>query len=52
MKSPPATLAVVLLTYNEALHIERALNSIAGVASEIFVIDSGSTDGTVAPVHS
>lgn len=42
------TLAVVILTYNEALHIERALASVSTVASEIFVIDSGSSDNTVS----
>lgn len=42
-----ADLAVVILTYNEEHHIRRALASIAGVASQIFVIDSFSTDRTV-----
>lgn len=41
------SLAVVILTHNEALHIERALTILAPLASEVFVIDSGSTDGTV-----
>lgn len=41
------SLAVVILTYNEALHIRRAISSVQSIASEIFVIDSGSTDGTV-----
>jgi glycosyltransferase involved in cell wall biosynthesis len=40
-------LAVVLLTFNEEMHLARALNSIAGLASEVFVIDSFSTDSTV-----
>lgn len=40
-------LAVIILTYNEMLHLGRALDSIAGLASEIFIVDSGSTDGTV-----
>jgi glycosyltransferase involved in cell wall biosynthesis len=38
--------AVVLLTFNEALHIERALTSVQPFARETFVIDSFSTDGT------
>ena len=42
-----ASLAVVILTHNEIQHIERALASVSGIASEIFVIDSGSTDGTL-----
>ncbi len=41
------TLAVVILTYNEERHIVRALDSIAAIATQIFVIDSFSTDRTV-----
>lgn len=40
-------LAVVILTYNEEMHIERAIKSVRNIASEIFVIDSGSKDKTV-----
>ncbi len=43
-----ASLAVVILTYNEALHIERCIRSAQGVAREILVVDSYSTDDTVA----
>lgn len=39
-------LAVVLLTFNEAKHLPRALAAVQDIASEIFIIDSGSTDGT------
>lgn len=39
-------IAAIILTYNEAKHIERCIASIKGVCREIFVIDSGSTDGT------
>lgn len=38
--------AALILTYNEAKHIERCIASLRGVCAEIFVIDSGSTDGT------
>lgn len=38
--------AVVILTHNEEMHIERALQSVKSIASEIFVIDSGSKDRT------
>lgn len=41
------SLAVVILTYNESLHLARALDSVARIASQVFVIDSGSSDGTV-----
>lgn len=39
-------IAVIILTYNEAHHIARALASVAAFADEVFVIDSGSTDET------
>ncbi|MCI4679531.1 glycosyltransferase family 2 protein [Rhodoblastus acidophilus] len=39
-------LAVIILTFNEEKHVARAISSVAGLASEIFVIDSGSTDRT------
>jgi glycosyltransferase involved in cell wall biosynthesis len=41
------TLAVVVLTHNEEIHIARALDAVASIASEIFVVDSFSTDRTV-----
>ncbi|MBA3641428.1 MAG: glycosyltransferase family 2 protein [Acidobacteriota bacterium] len=39
-------LTVTVITYNEAEHIQHALESVAW-ADEIIVVDSGSTDGTV-----
>lgn len=39
-------IAALILTYNESKHIERCIDSLKGVCHEIFVIDSGSTDGT------
>jgi len=39
--------AVIILTYNEERHIARALRSIDSIASQVFVIDSFSTDDTV-----
>lgn len=41
-------LTVVILTRNEAQHIERAIRSVQAVVDSIFVVDSGSTDATVA----
>jgi glycosyltransferase involved in cell wall biosynthesis len=41
------SLAVIILTYNEQLHIARAIESVRGVADEIVVIDSFSRDATV-----
>lgn len=43
----PLPLVAVILTYNEEDNIERALRSVAGLCP-IVVVDSGSTDGTVA----
>lgn len=40
-------LTVIILTHNESMHIARALDSVKGFASEVFVIDSGSSDDTV-----
>lgn len=41
---PP--ISAILITYNEELDLPQALASLAGVADEIVVVDSGSTDGT------
>ena len=41
-----ASLTVIILTYNEALHIERCIRSAQQVAREILVVDSGSSDET------
>ncbi len=41
------SLAVIILTYNEERHIERALASVAEIATEVFVVDSFSSDRTV-----
>ena len=40
-------LTAIILTFNEELHLERALKSIIGFTKEIFVIDSFSTDRTI-----
>ncbi|MBU1348146.1 MAG: glycosyltransferase family 2 protein [Alphaproteobacteria bacterium] len=42
------SVAVVILTFNEQIHLARALASVRPFATEVFVIDSGSTDETVA----
>jgi glycosyltransferase involved in cell wall biosynthesis len=41
------SLTVVILTYNEELHIERAIRSVREIAQDIVVVDSQSTDRTV-----
>lgn len=40
-------LSVIILTFNEERHIERAIASVASIAHEIIVVDSGSSDRTV-----
>lgn len=39
-------LTVVVLTFNEERHLARCLNSVAGLATRILVVDSFSTDRT------
>jgi len=39
-------LSAVIITYNEERNIERCLNSLDGIADEIIVVDSFSTDNT------
>ncbi|MFK5983392.1 MAG: glycosyltransferase family 9 protein [Flavobacteriaceae bacterium] len=41
-------LSAVIITYNEEEHLEKCLSSLVGVADEVIVIDSYSTDGTEA----
>lgn len=40
------SLSVIILTYNEEQHIQRCIASVKDIATEIFIIDSFSTDGT------
>lgn len=48
---PANRLSAVLIVKNEAAHIERCLRSVAPIADEIVVVDTGSTDGTVELVE-
>ncbi|HNX97096.1 MAG TPA: glycosyltransferase family 2 protein, partial [Candidatus Aminicenantes bacterium] len=43
---PPPTVAVVVITLNEADRLAPALESCRGFADELLVVDSGSRDGT------
>ena len=45
-------IAVIILTYNEARHLERAIRSLRSVAKEIIVVDSFSTDETIVIAQS
>lgn len=40
-------LSVIILTYNEELHIRRCLENVLTVAQQVFVVDSYSNDRTV-----
>jgi glycosyltransferase involved in cell wall biosynthesis len=44
---PTAPLSLIVLTFNEEDNLEKCLQSVAGLCREIFVVDSGSTDGTL-----
>jgi glycosyltransferase involved in cell wall biosynthesis len=42
------SIAVIILAFNESMHLPRALDHVRSFAREIFVIDSYSTDDTVS----
>jgi glycosyltransferase involved in cell wall biosynthesis len=42
----PADIAVFILAFNERVHIERCIRSAQTFAAQVFVVDSGSSDGT------
>lgn len=48
MKNKSVDLTVIVLTKNEELHIERCIKSLNQITKNIFIVDSGSTDNTVA----
>ena len=41
-------ITAIILTYNEEMHIRRCLENVCPIAKKVFVIDSPSTDNTVA----
>jgi glycosyltransferase involved in cell wall biosynthesis len=46
--TPCSMVSVVILTFNEERNLEAVLESISGWAASVYVVDSGSTDATVA----
>ncbi|MGI4835291.1 MAG: glycosyltransferase family 2 protein [Janthinobacterium lividum] len=45
---PAVLLSVVVITFNEEVNLARCLQALGSVADEVLVVDSFSTDGTVA----
>jgi glycosyltransferase involved in cell wall biosynthesis len=43
----PNDITVVILTFDEAIHIERAIASVSAIATRVLVVDSFSRDDTV-----
>lgn len=48
VETPRAPVAAIVLTFNEERNIGDCLASLAGWVEQLFVVDSGSTDATVA----
>ena len=48
MTPPPLDLTVIILTCNEEIHISRCIGNVLPLARRVIVVDSGSTDRTVA----
>lgn len=44
-------LTVIILTYNEEIHIRRCLENVCPIAKKVIVVDSPSTDKTVEICH-
>ena len=44
-------LTIIVLVYNENLHIERCINSAKKVADDVLIVDSYSTDNTLKIAH-
>jgi glycosyltransferase involved in cell wall biosynthesis len=40
-------ISVIILSYNEEIHIQRCIESVYGLVKEIFLVDSFSTDRTI-----
>ena len=47
MKSTPADITAILLTFNEEANLERCLSSLKDLTDDIIVVDSFSTDSTL-----
>lgn len=45
-------ISVIILTHNEELHIERCIKNLLPIVSRVFIVDSFSTDNTLAIAES
>jgi glycosyltransferase involved in cell wall biosynthesis len=45
---PSTDFSFIILTFNEERHLPRLLESIAPLGAPVYILDSGSTDGTLA----
>ena len=52
MAAKKPLLTLIVLTNNEELHLKRCLNSAKGIAGQVIIVDSGSTDETLAIARS
>ena len=43
-----ADFTFIVLTFNEEMHLPRLLNSLQGLEAAVYILDSGSTDQTIA----
>ena len=47
MKETNSGISVIILTFNEEKNISLCIDSLSGLSSDIFIVDSGSTDKTL-----
>lgn len=47
MNATTMNLSVIILTYNEEIHIKRCIDNVKAIAKDIVIIDSESTDRTI-----
>lgn len=47
MNKPLSEISVVILTYNEQLHLKRCIQEVKQISSDVFIVDSYSTDNTI-----
>ena len=45
-------ISVIILTYNEKIHIDRCIRNVSLFAKDVFLVDSFSNDGTIAIARS